>query len=72
MWSYKSPIGILYIICRNSRSCFVFDDERYGSYRSPNAAADDVARQVTECSEWDLGTFPQECIPSDLSHWQYH
>lgn len=69
MWTYHSPIGKMLIQRqKNGRYCLVLNNERYGSWHSPDAAADDVCHHATGCSDWDL-LDGQVNPPADLSGW---
>jgi len=43
MYSYKTKIGVFYIIHRNGRWLAMYEDENLGSYISPQQAADDLS-----------------------------
>lgn len=72
-WSYKSPIGMLYIVLNaNNRYYIVINEQYYGSYHSAVAAADDVFTFSTGCDEWDEHAFDslyQDHVPSDITEW---
>ena len=70
MWKYESPIGTMFIKFVNGKYGLFFNDELYGTWHSPSAAADDVYHHITGCEEWDSldGLLPYE--PSDLSEWE--
>ena len=70
MWVYNSPIGAIRIFMVSSgRYALEIAGIVYGSYHSPEAAADDVYMHATGCAEWDMlsGKVPGE--PTDLSEW---
>ena len=71
MWYYKSKIGILYIKQRaNGRYGLYFEDEYFGNYASPRAAADNVRSFCTDCYDWDKHeSDPCFPYPTDLSEW---
>lgn len=69
MWVYRSPIGPIYILQSGGRFVISHDGEKYGSYHSAVAAADDVYTFSTGCSEWDLlcGTVEP---PTSIYEWE--
>ena len=70
MWVYHSPIGAMVISQQeNGRYYLLLNDERYGSWHSPDAAADDVYHHVTGCFDWD-SMDGQVDAPADLSGWE--
>jgi hypothetical protein len=70
MWRYKSPIGTLYIVQKPNGYFIRYDNEFYGAYSSPVAAADDVYSKTTGCDEWDLSDVPDIDIPTDIFEWE--
>lgn len=70
MWIYKSPIGQLTIKqLSNGRYGLFYSDELYGSWDSPQAAADEVYTHTTGCDKWDFLDGQIEDTPPDLSEW---
>lgn len=71
MWIYPSEIGILQIVYlpESRRYGFRFDGTVWETCDTPDAEADNVARQVTGCDEWD--DLLTDRIPSDLSEWEF-
>jgi hypothetical protein len=68
MWYYQTNVGMFKIIRNQSgRFDLWIDNIQLGSYRSPDAAADDVCKQTTGWDEWD--TLDTDSIPTDLSEW---
>lgn len=68
MWYIESEIGTIRIVpISNNKFSLLYDDDNYGGFNSPEAAADDVYSQTTGCDEIDCydGEFP-----SDLSEWK--
>lgn len=71
MWYYNSPIGTMRIFLDvNRRYTLEINGEAYGSYPSPQSAADDVYTHTTDCYEWDLldGTILD--VPSGIDEWE--
>lgn len=69
-WYYKTRIGVFSITAEHDgKYSLNFNDDCYGFYDDPWDAADDVQSKVTGCSEWDMSSYPEESIPSDLSEW---
>ena len=68
MWIYKSPVGLMRIIKDKESFALFIDEECYGKYHFPSAAADDVYLQHTSHSQWDnLEDVPD--VPTDISEW---
>jgi hypothetical protein len=69
-YRFRSPVGTLWIKPqRNSdRFWLGINDERVGSYHSPEAAADDVYTQHTGWRPWDSASGLQK--PRDLTEWE--
>lgn len=71
MWRYQSPIGLLVIKRReDGRYVICYQDEIYGSWHSPDAAASDVYTHTTGCLAWDLLDGQVFDAPSDISEWE--
>lgn len=71
MWCYNSSVGIMKIyLSSNQRYILEICDEIYGSYHSPQAAADDVYNHATGCYEWDSLDCCVPDVPSGLSEWE--
>lgn len=71
MWLYYSPIGPIYIVpLNNGRFGMVYNGIIWESCNTPEAEADNVACQVTGCSDWDLFNAYGCFVPSDLSEWE--
>lgn len=73
VFTYKSPVGTFSIRYdgRASKWALGMDDEVYGHYLSPVAAASDVYCQVTGCNEWDsldVGVIGSTA-PTDIYEW---
>lgn len=65
---YHSRVGQMEIVPANGRWVLCISGTAYGSYHSPEAAADDVYTQTTGHDRWDMGPMPLE--PSDISEWE--
>lgn len=77
MWTYDSVIGTMHICPDHNTGKYilVINDNAYGAYLSPVAAADDVYTFTTGCSDWDEldGDIEMMCsAPTDLSEWENH
>ena len=72
MWEYKSPIGSMYIRKNKlAKYDLIINDNVYGQYKSPVAAADDVYTFTTGCDEWDSKEDKYEdIVPTDINEWQ--
>jgi len=67
---FRSEVGIFSIRPQDgvaARFLLSIGDEPLGSYRSPQAAADDVYGGVTGHYAWDVRNDPH--APTDLSEW---
>ena len=72
MFYYNSPVGTFWIKPRSDgRHILGIGDEALGSYHSPAAAADDVARHVTGHYPWDSLDGTTEG-PTDIHAWGRH
>jgi len=69
IFAYRSPFGVFVIRPHQGRWGLWCEDELYGSYHSPQAAADDVYMQATGHDEWDMKS-PDGTEPTDLSEWE--
>jgi hypothetical protein len=70
---YRSPVGIFYITYNQNIEKWALgtDDEVYGYYLSPVAAADDVYCQSTGCYEWDVLDITKLLdAPTDICCWE--
>ena len=71
MWVYHSPIGDFQIRqLSNGRYGLYFADILWGSWHSPEAAADDVYMHETSCYDWDRLDGKLNQVPSNLSEWE--
>jgi len=67
MWVYRARIGTLTIKpLDDGRYGLFYDDELWGSWHSPWAAADEVYTHSSGCTDWDMS---DEDGPTDLSEW---
>jgi hypothetical protein len=70
---YKSPVGNFFIQFdkRLNKWMLGMENEVYGHYIDPVAAADDVYCQASGCYEWDLLEIDSilEEIPTDIYCW---
>ena len=70
MWIYRSPIGLMKIFPNHSRRYSLeINGITYGSYHSPNAAAQDVYSHVTDCIEWDMLDGTVFDVPDSIYDW---
>lgn len=73
-WIYKSHIGIISIVpFVSGRWTILFNNDKYGSYLTPNQAADDVRSFSTGCDDWDLLCSNPNVllnVPSGLEEWK--
>lgn len=70
MWCYNSPIGVIKILLRfDNRYVIEINEEIYGSYPSPQSAADDVYNHATGCYEWDSLDGSIFDVPSEIDEW---
>lgn len=70
-WTYKTKVGTFLILPNEQepgRWKLIFEGEWYGTYGSPELAADDVRSQATGADEWDLLEVGVD-YPSDLGEW---
>ena len=67
MWKYESPIGPLIIRELSDGFGFEYDGVIWEACETPQAEADNIARHVTGCPEWDGCQFD---APPDLSGWE--
>ena len=70
MWVYDSPAGRMLIIGNSSGYELRIGDDFCGRYLAPEAAADDVFTQHTDCNLWDRIEAPSD-TPSCLREWQW-
>ncbi len=71
MWLYQSPIGNIYIQkLPDGRYGMLYDGTIWETSHSPQAEADNIYHQCTNCSEWDEYDTSNIIIPSDLSEWE--
>ena len=70
MWHYRTHKGVFYIVPRDGQYEVIFDDDRLGSYPTPEQAADDLAGGHTY---WPSAGFdPGELgISDDLGDWTF-
>ena len=72
MWKYDSPIGPIYIAMLNTGGYgIIFNDNVFGSWNSPQSAADDVYCHVTGCYEWDSLDGTLDDVPNDINEWDF-
>ena len=72
MWKYDSPIGPIYIAMLNTgRYGIIFNNTVFGSWHSPQSAADDVYCHATGCYEWDSLDSKLSNVPNDISEWDF-
>ena len=69
MWTYESHGLFMEIYEKDHRFVLRISDAIYGSYSSPEQAADDVAVFSTGCYDWDQYDGKITDYPSDLSEW---
>jgi hypothetical protein len=69
MWVYDYQDLHFRIFPKGSRFVLEISGVNYGSYASPQKAADDVACFATQCPEWDELDGQVTDYPSDLSEW---
>lgn len=70
MWIYDSPIGRFIIkYLPNGKFGLIYNNELYGIWQSPQAAADEVYTHTTGCNEWDFLDGQIDDLPTDLSEW---
>lgn len=71
MWKYDSPIGTLFIKrLSNGRYGLIYDNTVWESCDTPQAEADNVYMQCTNCPDWDLFDASNTDVPTDLSEWE--
>ena len=72
-YQYKTRIGIISLIPKmidgEIRYSVIFDDDDFGSYHNPQAAAEDVAGGHT-FAPGDLTDFGDLGVPEDLGEWE--
>lgn len=70
MWIYNSPIGRFTIKqLSNGRYGLFYSDELYGSWHSPQAAADEIYTHTTGCNRWDTLDGQIDDVPTYISEW---
>lgn len=71
MWLYRSSIGNIYIKqLPDGRYGMIHNNVVWESCDSPQAEADNVYMQCTNCSTWDNLDTTNVNVPSDLSEWE--
>lgn len=70
MWIYKSQIGVMKIFQnQNRRYSLEINGTVYGSYHTPNAAAQDVYTHTTDCLQWDVLDGTIHNVPDSIIGW---
>lgn len=71
MWKYDSPIGAFYIKQLSSGLYgLIYNGTVWEACNTPQAEADNVLMQCTNCSEWDMLDISNVSVPNDLSEWE--
>lgn len=70
MWYYKNPLGLFRIIHTSNGYELYLNDDCYGCYHDPVAAADDVYTGAINSSKWTNLVYRIN-PPMDLSEWHH-
>lgn len=70
MWIYRSQIGLMKIFQnQNHHYSLEINGTIYGSYHTPDTAAQDVYAHVTDCVQWDMLDGTVFDVPECIIDW---